>query len=185
MKFFSKKKYIEAEGMNSYLNNHGWIDFCDGRKVFDQKVAGTLYMVIDRWCDEVEDAPKYEIVIRSDGKITRAEMIINGKTVKKCKARCNPRDKFNFKIGAELAFERLFSKKLDLYHLAAGDKVRVRKDLIPNRVYGKDCFVDGMIPFLGKVVTISYVVAEGIYKIEEEQKWGYSFTAEMFENEKV
>lgn len=185
MKFFSKKKYIEAEGMNSYLNNRGWIDFCDGKKVFDQKVAGTLYMVIDRWCCEVEDDPKYEIVIRSDGKITNAEMIINGKTVKKSKARCNPRDKFNFKIGAELAFERLFSKKLDLYHLSVGDKVRVRKDLKVNEMYGEDSFVDGMMPFLGKVVTISYVVAEGMYEIEEEQKWGYNFTAEMFENEKV
>ena len=110
---------------------------------------------------------------------------INGKTVKKTKARCNPLDKFNFKIGAELAFERMFSKKLDLYHLCAGDKVRVRKDLIPYRVYGQDCFAEGMIPFLGKVVTISYAVAEGIYKIEEEKEWGYSFTAEMFENEKV
>lgn len=159
--------------------------FATEKKVVDQNVAGTLYKVIDRWCDEVEDAPKYEIVIRSDGKITRAEMIINGKTVKKCNARCNPRDKFNFKIGADLAFNRLFSKKLDLYHLSAGDKVRVRKDLIPYRVYGQYCFADGMMPFLGKVVTISYVVAEGIYKIEEEQKWGYGFTAEMFENEKV
>lgn len=185
MKIFSKKKYIEAEGMNSYLYHRKWVDLCDGKKVVDQNVAGTLYIASDRWCNEVEDDPKYEIVIRSDGKITRAEMIINGKTVKKSKARCNPRDKFNFKIGADLAFNRMFSKKLDLYHLAAGDKVRVRKDLMPYRVYGQDCFAEGMMPFRGKVVTIRYVVAEGIYKIEEEQKWGYSFTAEMFENEKL
>lgn len=53
----------------------------------------------------------YHIVIDCDGKTTTARMIINGKEIKSATARCNPADKFNFKVGAEVAFNRLFSRE--------------------------------------------------------------------------
>lgn len=56
--------------------------------------------------------PAYKIEISYDGeKVTTARMIVNGKIVKKATARRNPEDKFDFKKGATLAFERLFEKK--------------------------------------------------------------------------
>ena len=57
---------------------------------------------------------KYKIEIVCDGdKVTVAKMIINGKTVKTAEARRNPKDKFNFRIGAEQVFARLFAKKTE------------------------------------------------------------------------
>ena len=57
---------------------------------------------------------KYKIEIVCDGdKVTVAKMIINGKTVKTAEAHRNSADKFNFRIGAEYAFDRLFAKKTE------------------------------------------------------------------------
>lgn len=52
-----------------------------------------------------------EIVISKHGKEVRAVFKANGKVVKKSVAKCHPDDRFNFKTGAEIAFERLFEKK--------------------------------------------------------------------------
>lgn len=183
MKVFSKAKFLESKSGKLYKNwsTRAWVDSCDGKKVVNNRIVGTPFRADKAWCIEVNDAPdKYEITIRSDGKTTRAEMIINGKTIKTSKARCNPSDKFNFAVGARLAFDRLFLKRKNLYHLNIGDKVRVRNDLEVDKVYGADVFVEDMQPYRGKIVTIDYVVAEGLYKIEEDEAC-YTFTAEMFE----
>lgn len=54
---------------------------------------------------------RYQILIESDGDTTTAKMIVNGKEVKSAKAKRNPDDKPNWRIGAEMAFGRLFGKK--------------------------------------------------------------------------
>lgn len=67
------------------------------------------------WCystdmlEPVEDDT--EIVISKDGKEVRAVFKVNGRIVKESVAKCHPDDRFNFKTGAEIAFERLFEKK--------------------------------------------------------------------------
>ena len=56
----------------------------------------------------------YTIVINCNGNdVTTAKMIINGKVVKETHAKRNPEDKFDFKIGSRIAFDRLFEKKND------------------------------------------------------------------------
>lgn len=50
----------------------------------------------------------YQITITCDGTVTTATMVINGKKIKTAIARRNPEDKFDWKKGAELAFERLW-----------------------------------------------------------------------------
>ena len=52
--------------------------------------------------------PSYQITITCDGTVTIATMTINGREVKTAIARRNPEDKFDWKKGAELAFERLW-----------------------------------------------------------------------------
>ena len=63
-----------------------------------------------------------------------------------------------------------------------GDKVKVRKDLVENKSYGINTFVDTMAKFKGKVVTISEITSEteGEYHIEEDGE-SYFWTAEMLE----
>ena len=56
------------------------------------------------------DEPKHQITITSDGKTTTAVFTVDGREVKKGIAKCSPEDKFDFKVGAELAFERMWSK---------------------------------------------------------------------------
>ena len=53
----------------------------------------------------------YTIVINCNGNdVTTAKMIINGKIVKETRAKRNPEDKFDFKIGSRIAFDRLFER---------------------------------------------------------------------------
>lgn len=51
----------------------------------------------------------YRIVIYCDGTTTTATMTINDREIKTAIARRNPADKFDWRKGAELAFERLWN----------------------------------------------------------------------------
>lgn len=53
----------------------------------------------------------YRIVIDCDGDTTRAIMTVDGKEIKGAVARRNPEDKFNWRKGAELAFDRLWGSQ--------------------------------------------------------------------------
>lgn len=64
----------------------------------------------------------YRIVIDCDGDTTRAIMTIDGKEIKGAVARRNPEDKFNWRKGAELAFDRLWNSQRK-----AGEKPEVRE----------------------------------------------------------
>lgn len=66
--------------------------------------------------------PSYQILIDCDGTTTTATMTINGREVKTAIARRNPADKFDWKKGAELAFERLWNSPKKL-----GEKPEVRE----------------------------------------------------------
>lgn len=66
--------------------------------------------------------PSYQILIDCDGTATTATMTINGREIKTAIARRNPEDKFNWRKGAELAFERLWNSPKKL-----GEKPEVRE----------------------------------------------------------
>lgn len=55
--------------------------------------------------------PSYQILIDCDGTTTTATMTINGREVKTAIARRKPEDKFDWKKGAKLAFERLWNSQ--------------------------------------------------------------------------
>lgn len=55
--------------------------------------------------------PSYQILIECDGTTTTATMTINGREVKTAIARRNPEDKFDWRKGAELAFERMWNSQ--------------------------------------------------------------------------
>lgn len=61
--------------------------------------------------DQIDFDPRkhYRIVIDCDGDTTRAIMTVDGKEIKGAVARRNPEDKFNWRKGAALAFERLWN----------------------------------------------------------------------------
>lgn len=55
--------------------------------------------------------PSYQILIDCDGTTTTATMTINGREIKTAIARRNPAGKFDWRKGAELAFERLWNSQ--------------------------------------------------------------------------
>lgn len=58
----------------------------------------------------LEDVCGRKIVITSDGKTTLARLYEDGKVTKTADVKCSPDDKFDFAVGAKLAFERLNEK---------------------------------------------------------------------------
>lgn len=60
---------------------------------------------------EIELIQQPVIVITTDGKTTTATKRLGKKVLGTATARCNPGDKFDFDIGAELAFRRLREKE--------------------------------------------------------------------------
>lgn len=64
--------------------------------------------------DQIDFFPcktSYQILIDCDGTATTATMTINGREIKTAIARRNPADKFDWKKGAVLAFDRLWNGK--------------------------------------------------------------------------
>lgn len=75
--------------------------------------------------DQIDFCPcktSYQILIDCDGTTTTATMTRNGREVKTAIARRNPEDKFDWRKGAELAFERLWNSPKKL-----GEKSEVRE----------------------------------------------------------
>ena len=60
---------------------------------------------------DVKDHQSYQILIDCDGTTTTATMTINGREIKTAIARRNKEDKFDWRKGAELAFERLWGSQ--------------------------------------------------------------------------
>lgn len=68
--------------------------------------------------DQIDFCPcktSYQILIDCDGTTTTATMTINGREIKTAIARRNPADKFDWRKGAELAFERLWNSPKKLW----------------------------------------------------------------------
>lgn len=86
----------------------------------------------DGWCWHEEmieglapEQPKQKVVITTDGKTTLARLYDGKKVIKRAEAKCSPDDKFDFNVGAELAFSRLMGKEAPEFKYKAGDKVVV------------------------------------------------------------
>jgi DNA-directed RNA polymerase subunit H (RpoH/RPB5) len=113
MKVFSKEQFIKAEGYNDYLESRIWVDECDG-KIVRHGFCGE-YVADDAWCinvpDDVSNHPRYKIVIEGFERTTLATMYVDDKVIKRTAAKRHPADKFNWRIGAQTAFDRLWEKK--------------------------------------------------------------------------
>ena len=83
--------------------------FCIGR--LTQSNGHNHRTVVDFSEIALSDAPRYQIVIESDGDTTTAKMVVNGKEVKQATAKRNPADKANWRTGAQVAFDRLWAKQ--------------------------------------------------------------------------
>lgn len=103
-------------------NKRGEMDKWLGKVMTVKEIHSYCYTMeedCDDWCwfEEMIDglADEQKIVITTDGRIVKASLYNGKKLEKTATAKCSPEDEFDFKIGAELAFNRLFDKNEDKY----------------------------------------------------------------------
>lgn len=113
------------EVVNGYVNHRAVSDsWCveisdDLLKMFDKQMFDVAKLVHDLEGKDTKrhnsqnpcPYPDYQIVITCHEDTTYADMFVNGHKVKEAKAKRNPADKFNWRIGAQMAFNRLWEKK--------------------------------------------------------------------------
>lgn len=120
------KTYTQKEKLMKACKENG-IKWSSGRAIEDfepylpvlvvksnQLLHGKLDWYKDAvYFDEIDLSPasRYQIIIECDGDTTTAKMIVNGKEVKQATAKRNPADKANWRIGAQVAFDRLWAKQ--------------------------------------------------------------------------
>ena len=99
-------------------------------------------------------------------------------TGEKSTAHCHPDDKFDFSIGAKIAFERLLSKSKEPedgeQNFKVGDTVALKNDLRVGEKYGNISLLSQMACF-GKPMTIQNVRDDGLYTMDN----GSSYSKEM------
>ena len=106
---------------------------------------GHGYWVPPEYLKLIKSASGEKIVITHDGKTTLARLYEDNKVVKSAEAKCDPRDEFDFTVGAKLAFERLTGEEKKEPPFKVGDVVKVK-------AVGYHCFIDGTI---GRVTMVS------------------------------
>ena len=84
--------------------------YCNGRLTQSYGHDGRNVVDFDQ-IDFDPHEPSYQILIDCDGTTTTATMTINGREIKTTIARRNPEDKFDWKKGAAVAFDRLWNGK--------------------------------------------------------------------------
>lgn len=124
------------------------------------------------WCkeEEIEYLNAQRIVIEEEGRETIATLYVDNKPSKTAKAKCNPEDKQDFKIGAYLAFDRLFEKPKRDTDFKLGDIVRFRTWEDMEEEFGSDAhgdiqckpaFTSKMSPLCGMVFVVERAHSDG------------------------
>ena len=117
-------KYYRMEEDKTEFVGEGWF-------WYDEMIAGL--------------ADQKKIVITTDGKTTLARLYEGSKVIKSTEAKCSPDDAFDFKKGAEIAFDRLFEeKKSELYNgkVICIDNIGNPTEYTTGKIYE---FKDGML----------------------------------------
>ena len=90
MKVFSRKKFIEVEGIEDYYKNKFWVDLCNNKEVINERINfdGMLYFISDIWCIDKPYKPLsikfnkcYEITVLTDRE--KYHLIENGRAFMK------------------------------------------------------------------------------------------------------
>lgn len=119
---FKVGDYVIGNSVGRYgVTTKGWIGEVtkiDGNYIYVKGRLGCTPGAGDGFCVNPEHFDLYntrnqKIVITVDGTTTTARLYENDKVVKSAQAKCNPEDKFDFNVGARLAFDRLVGEKTE------------------------------------------------------------------------
>lgn len=124
--------------------------------------------------------PTQKIVITTDGKTTLARLYDGKKVIKRAEAKCSPHDKFDFKVGAELAFSRLMGKdnapstewEVVKRKAKAGDYIRLTCKSFDFTEVGDILKVHRRTPYVVKVLTKDHP-RRGRVNVADDYEWNY------------
>lgn len=116
------KSFYSLIQFDKLSTRHGGLSFAvddKGNTVVGK--SGECFFCADYELELIADKTKQEplvkveqkIVITTDGKTTTAKLYDGKKIIETAEAKCSPSDKFDFAIGAKLAFERLTDSKTE------------------------------------------------------------------------
>lgn len=97
-----KEKYFGKTAVISYV-------YKNSRYPYSFNGEGSIFVWRDTELVLVDDS---KIIITTDGTTTLARLYEDNKVVKSAEAKCCPEDTFDFKVGAEIAFNRLVGKPI-------------------------------------------------------------------------
>lgn len=146
---FAKIRYIGKNGYDVYLKDMT----AKGRTFFSY----TLDML------KPADTGKYELHIVSDGKKTTAVYKKNGEVVSSSEAKLHPDDEFNFKTGAQIAFDRVFQpepKKLRLFSVAGKCYGTVGNPTRYKDINGRPLFIGDIVEIKNAPISPLHFVCE-------------------------
>jgi len=162
-----KVRILDGSKIENYTGKwDSFMNFCVGnvytiksvnRDWTDGRVSYRLNDVIFDWDERcLELASEKKIVITTHGKNTFATLYDGKKVVSKAFASCAPDDKFDFDVGARLAFERLMGTSpsvtsLDWNKFAHG-KLEVKVNKKTYDAFIKECYQRGFTWYAGRKV---------------------------------
>lgn len=74
---------------------------------------GYGHWILPERLELIREDKKDKIVITTDGETTTARLYDGKKVIKAAKAECSPKDGFDFRIGAKIAFDRLVDNEIE------------------------------------------------------------------------
>lgn len=128
--------------------------------------------------------PRYKIVIECNDDFTTAKMYVDGQQVKGECAKRHPADKYNWRIGAQTAFNRLWEKKKkpepakNERAAKPGEYVRIVETCLPGTPFGVGSIVKIVDAPLGCEVT------NHAYYRQDAGEYLYPFEYEVIDNYK-
>ena len=143
----------------------------DGYDVYLQDMTAKGYTRFLYSTDMLKPAKdeKYELHIMSDGNKTTAVYKKNGEVVSRSEANLHPDDEFNFKTGAQIAFDRVFQpepenkepeKSLRLFSFAGKCYGTVGHPTKYKDIYGRPLFVGDIVEIENAPISLMHFVCE-------------------------
>lgn len=166
-----RTKILFSEQMRHLCGTFATIERINGKHIYLKEFTAKGDIGWVYYTDMLKPAKteKYELHIMSDGKKTTAVYKKNGEIVSRSEANLHPDDEFNFKTGAQIAFDRVFQpepenkepeKSLRLFSFAGKCYGTVGNPTKYKDINGRPLFVGDIVEIKNAPISPMHFVCE-------------------------
>lgn len=167
--------YLEENGITwlggtPALDKRHDVEVGDWICVLDNEISWCIFAALDypRLTKTIDDFQVETITFTRVGKRTLGVHVKDGEVQETSIAKCHPDDEFNFKIGCEIALDRLYENKIQ-----KGDYVQLRGDLTDEEILEYMLFPFVYQEMKGNIYPVTHVYENGTimingYKVKSE-----------------